>query len=208
MYKSNFDYWLDHRLPDDLRQRVTRSTQWPAATRNRTDSRSSFLALDWLVRTWLPAWLDLGMSSPREGSELRELEPIADPEAAQRAGLLVHDGRRRAEAQWKHDEYRIWILAGDTATTVLREVAEDAAANTGAIAFMEIARNAAPNLARDAAYAGAYPAGSAGARAAGRLGRGADEDAIRAAATAELASTVRRLQESACVLYREMVGQP
>jgi hypothetical protein len=27
MYESNFDYWLDHRLPDDLRQRVTRSTQ-------------------------------------------------------------------------------------------------------------------------------------------------------------------------------------
>lgn len=208
MHDSNLDYWLDHRLPDDLRQLVTRSTRGPAATRNTSDPRSGFLALDWLVRSWLPAWLELEMASPRDASELRELEPIADPVATRRAGLSVREVRRRAEARWQYDEHRIWILAGGTATEVLREVAEDAAADTGAVAYMEIAQNAAPDIARDAAYAGAYPAGSAGARAAERLGRGADEDAIRAAATAALAPTVRRLQESACALYREMVGQP
>jgi hypothetical protein len=205
---SMLDYWLNHRLPDDLRQRITTSTQGPAATRNRMGFRANFIALDWLVRTWLPAWLDLEMSLPEKATELRELAPIADSIAAERAGPVVRDARRHAEAQWKHDEYTIFIMSGDTATEVLREAAEEAAADTGAVAFMAIAGSAAPNIARDAAYTGAYPAASAAAAAAARLGRGAKESNIRAAATAALAPTVRRLQESACDLYRAMVAEP
>ena len=52
------------------------------------DETRGYLALDWLVRTHTPAWLDLaGLGA--EARSLRDLSRIVDMAAAQTAGPVV-----------------------------------------------------------------------------------------------------------------------
>ena len=61
------------------------------------DEARSYLALDWLIRTYTPAWLDLaGLTA--EATALRDLRRIVDTVTAQAAGLLVQDARSEASA--------------------------------------------------------------------------------------------------------------
>ena len=49
------------------------------------DQARSYLALDWLIRTYTPAWLELaGLTA--EAQELRDLRRIVDMVAAEAAG--------------------------------------------------------------------------------------------------------------------------
>ena len=63
------------------------------------DETRSYMALDWLIRTYTPAWLDLaGLSA--EAQKLRELRRIVDLVAAQQAGPVVREASERAYAAW------------------------------------------------------------------------------------------------------------
>lgn len=79
------------------------------------DETRSYLALDWLIRTYTPAWLDLaGLTA--EAQELRDLRRIVDLVAAQQAGPVVRAAQEKAAAAWD--------AAGDAARAALRPTVE------------------------------------------------------------------------------------
>ncbi len=81
------------------------------------DEARSYLALDWLIRTFTPAWLDLaGLNET--AAELRALRQIVDTAAAQAAGPLVREAQMKAAAG---------DAAGDAAWAAARDAAWDAA---------------------------------------------------------------------------------
>jgi hypothetical protein len=59
------------------------------------DEARSKAALDWLIRTWTPAWADLGETAT-EARQLRELDQIVDLATAERAGEVVRAAHRKA----------------------------------------------------------------------------------------------------------------
>ena len=105
------------------------------------DEARSYLALDWLIRTYTPAWLDLaGLTA--EAQELRDLRRIVDTVATESAGPVVHAAQEKAAAAGA----AAWAAAWDAA----RDAAGDAArAAAGAAAWA---------AAWDAAWAAAWDA--------------------------------------------------
>ena len=86
------------------------------------DNARSYLALDWLVRTYTPAWLDLaGMRE--DATELRERRRIADRTAAAAAQESIKAARQSAAAAWA----AAWAAAGDAALDAAWAAAGDAA---------------------------------------------------------------------------------
>ena len=91
------------------------------------DEARSYSALDWLIRTFTPAWLDLaGLSE--SAAELRGLRQIADLAAAQAAGPVVRDIKQKAAAAWgaawDAAGDAAWAAAGDAARAALRPTAD------------------------------------------------------------------------------------
>ena len=134
---------LNDCLPDDRRQELKRylpngqDTLAGTASDGKDETRSC-IALDWLIRTWTPAWLDLaGLTA--EATALRELRRVADSVAAQAAGPVVRQAREKSAAAW--------AAAGDAARDAARAAARDAA--------WAAARDAARDAAGDAAGAAA-----------------------------------------------------
>ncbi|HET6916871.1 MAG TPA: hypothetical protein VFH56_12345, partial [Acidimicrobiales bacterium] len=69
----------------------------PGTAGDGLDEARGYLALDWLVRTYTPAWLDLaGLTA--EAAELRGLRRIVDLVAAEAAGPVVRNTRTKAAA--------------------------------------------------------------------------------------------------------------
>lgn len=60
----------------------------PGTADDGADKRRAFMALDWMVRTWLPSWLDL-IPSEDAAPRLRALDRIVDDATANCARLLV-----------------------------------------------------------------------------------------------------------------------
>jgi hypothetical protein len=71
------------------------------------DEARSYLALDWLIRTYTPAWLDLANLSD-EAQALRDLRRIVDMASAEAAGPVVRAGRDKASAA----RAAAWAAAG------------------------------------------------------------------------------------------------
>jgi hypothetical protein len=139
---------LNDRWNDEQRQKLL-----PYAPRllntagDGQDVARFYLALDWLIRTYTPAWLDLA-GLGEVAAELRGLRRIADMAAAEAAGPVVRDGKRQADAAWD--------AASDAAQAAAREAASDAAWAAARTA----AWNAAWDAARDAARTAAWKAAS------------------------------------------------
>jgi hypothetical protein len=178
---------LNDALPDDRRQELKRylpngvSALAGTAGDGRDETRS-LMALDWLIRTYAPAWLDLaGLGA--EAAALRGHGRIGGLAAAQSVRRHVLAARDQAAAAWA----AAWDAARDAARAAARDAAWDAA---GAAAW-----DAAGAAAGDAAGAAAWDAAGA---AAG--------DAARAAAGERLAPIVASLQDSAITLYDVLIG--
>ena len=93
------------------------------------DNARSYLALDWLVRTYTPAWLDLaGMRE--DATELRERRRIADRTAAAAAQESIKAARQSAAAAWDAAWAAAGAAAGDAALAAARDAARDALAPT------------------------------------------------------------------------------
>ena len=153
------------------------------------DEARAYLALDWLVRTYAPEWLDVAGLTER-ARDLRDLPRIVDPASAQSAVPVAHAARQDAAAAW------------DAAWDAARAAAWDAA--------WDAARAAARDAAGDAARAAAWDAAWDAARAAaGDAAGDAAWDAARAAAGDaagdSLAPTVAALQASALDLLDRMI---
>jgi len=128
------------------------------------DEARSYLALDWLIRTYTPAWLDLAGLTV-EAQELRDLRRIVDMVTAEAAGPVVRNASDKAAAAY---------AAGAAARAAARVAARVAAGATGAAA--DAAARAAAGAAADAA---ARAAARAAADAAGGAADAAGESAWR-----------------------------
>jgi len=175
---TNFCISLNDRW--DTEQRQTLKPFIPRIVGTRDDGKDElrgYLALDWLIRTYTPAWLDLaGLTI--EAQELRSLRRIVDMGAAQNAGPLVRASRDKAAA------------AGDAAGDAAGAAAWDAARNAAGAAAWAAARNAAGAAAGAAAWDAAGNAAWA---------------AAWAAAGAALKPTVQTLQASTLDLLDRMI---
>ena len=151
----------------------------------------SLMALDWYLRTWLPAWFDLTESLAPHAKALRAMEQITDSNARD-AGKVVNAAR--AAARDAAGE-AAGAAAGAAAWAAARDAAWAAAWDAAGAAAMEAAGAAASAAAWDAAWAAARDAAGAATWAA-----------VGAAAKAKLALTVERLQDSAIDLLDRMLA--
>jgi hypothetical protein len=86
------------------------------------DEARSYLALDWLIRTYTPAFLDLaGLTA--EATELRNLRRIVGLVAAKDAGPVVRVAQKKAYAA----RDAAWAAAGAAAGAAAWDAARDAA---------------------------------------------------------------------------------
>lgn len=80
---------INDALPSDIRQRlVPLIPLLPGTAQDGHDEARGYLALDWLVRTYLPTWFDQS-DFMRMANELRHFGAIGDIEAAHRVGHIV-----------------------------------------------------------------------------------------------------------------------
>jgi hypothetical protein len=149
------------------------------------EQRRSLMALDWLIRTWLPTWLDLVPALAVHANAVRALPEMTDANAAA-AGIVVRAARAAARDAAGHGA---WAAAWDAAWDAAGHGAWDAA------------WDAAGAAAGAAAWAAA---GDAAGAAAGNAARAAARDAAGAAAAEHLRPTVLKLQESAQALFLRM----
>jgi hypothetical protein len=162
------------------------------------DVERAWMATDWLVREFCPAFLELVPSLASQAAKIRALPPLLGVAEANHAMGLVNVARKDAAAAW------------DAAWDAARDAAWDAAWDAARDAAWDAARDAARAAARDAAWDAARAAARA---AAWDAARDAAWDAARAAARAAawdaawdaVESTVTRLQVSALDLFDRML---
>ena len=147
------------------------------------EDRRALMAADWLIREFIPAWLELTPALKLHAEALR-----AHPEIADAAGFLSIAPILLAAQK---DTAAAWDAARAAAWDAARDAAWDAA--------LDAAWDAARAAARDAAWAAAW---AAARDAAGDAAWAAAWDAAWAA----LKSTTERLQISAHALYDRMIN--
>lgn len=135
---------LNDVLPDDRRQQLKPLIPRLVGTAgDGLDETRSYLALDWLVRTWTPTWLDLaGLTG--EAIALRGLRRIVDPGTAQDAGPVVRRARTASAVAWDAARAAVWDAVRDTSWGAVWDAAWDVA--------WDVAWDAAWDVARDAVW--------------------------------------------------------
>ena len=206
-------------LPDSKRQELKPLIPLLAGTAgDGMDTARSYLALDWLIRTYTPAWLDLaGLSE--EAETLRDFRRIVNNAAAKEAVPVVQRARNKANAAWNAARDAAWNAAWDAVWNAAGDAARDAVRNAARAAVWSAAGAAARDAARDAAWNAAWNAAwDAAWDAAGDAAWNAARDAVwdaagdaawnaaRDAAGKKIAPTVAQLQDSAIGLFREMIA--
>jgi hypothetical protein len=146
------------------------------ATTPEDEETCAWMATDWLIRVYTPAWLRLaGLTT--EAQALEGLARVVDSVTARNAQPTINRASAKAPAAWDAAWDAAWVAARDAARAAAWAAAWDAA---GAAA-----RDAAWAAARDAARAAAWAAAGAAAGAAARAAAwDAAGDAARAAARA------------------------
>ncbi|MGW9159604.1 hypothetical protein, partial [Microbacterium sp. NPDC055665] len=140
---GSFGRSLNDALPTDKRQELVPLIPRIIGTRgDGKDERRSYIALDWLIRTHLPTFLDLAL--PDEAAKVRALQPITDMATAEAAGPVVRAAGAAARVAAR-DAAR--VAAGVAAWDAARVAAGDAAR----VAAGDAARVAAGDAARVAA---------------------------------------------------------
>ncbi len=157
------------------------------------DEARSYLALDWLVRTYTPAWLDLaGLTT--EAQSLRDLRRIVDRVTTEAATLPINDAKTKASAAYSAAR----SAAGSAARSAAYSAARSAAYSAAGSAAYSAAGSAAYSAAGSAAYwAARWAAYSAAGSAA--------DSAAYSAAYSALKPTVTILQASALDLLDQMI---
>ena len=110
---------LNDVLDDDKRQLLKRYIPLlPGTAADGKDETRAYIALDWLIRTYTPAWLDVaGLSE--EAAALRDVRRIADVAAAAAAAPVIRRAADKSAAARG--------AAGDAAWDAARAAAWDAA---------------------------------------------------------------------------------
>jgi hypothetical protein len=193
---------LNDGLDDSTRQRLRPYlTRTIGTADDGLDDARAWMAMDWLIRTYTPAWLapaDLTDAAQR----LRSLPEVTTVEDLTAALEELSFARLRARGAWAGGRAAAWVAPWAAARFVARETAWATAAAAAWAAARARVGDIAGDRARAAARAAAGDAAGAMARAAGRrTTRAAAKDAARAA----LAPTLTQLQESAFALLNRML---
>ena len=167
-----------------------------------------FMAMDWIVRTYTPAWLRLaGLDTEADG--LQSLPEIADAATLRGAQQMLDAARKSASARAAAGDAAAGDAAGEVTwaavRAAVRAAAWDAAGTAAGVAAGVVAGVAAGVVAWDTVRVVAWDAAWAvAADAAGAVAVDAAR-AARDAAGAVLEPTKLALQDNAILLFRRMV---
>jgi hypothetical protein len=120
-----FGMRLNDCLPDETRQALVRylpngSDPLDGTASDGRDETRSYMALDWLIRTYLLRFLELSPRLAEHAAAVRALGRICDMESASAAGPVVRAAGDAAGAA-------AWAAARDAARAAARAAAEAAA---------------------------------------------------------------------------------
>jgi hypothetical protein len=193
---------LNDSLEDGPRQRLRPYlTRTIGTADDGVDEARSWMAMDWLIRAYAPAWLRVGgLDAPAQ--ELCSLAPVLDDHALKSALPLLERARRAAHDQRCAARSAPWAAARAAAREMAWGCAGAAAWAAARLAVGDIAGDRA----RAAARAAAADAAAVSARSALNggpppRGRAATKDAARVALT----PTVEMLRESVLGLLDRML---
>ncbi len=110
------------------------------------DERRGWMVTDWMVRTYLPAWLRLAKLED-QAAAVEALPELVDPATWQGMETTIGRVRKDAAAAWDAAGDAAWDAAWDAA----RDAARDAAWAAAGAAAWDAARAAARDAAGDAA---------------------------------------------------------
>jgi hypothetical protein len=198
---------LNDGLGDEPRQRLRPYlTRTIGTADDGLDRARAWMAMDWLIRVYTPAWLALAGLRDRSDA-LEALAPVIDEPTLHDALRMLEAARRRARsarAQAFADGSTARPAAWASALSAGLAGREAAWACAGAAAWAA-ARVAVGDLAGDRARAAARSAAGDAAAIAVRNARSADGRGDREAARAALAPTLATLTESAIDLLERML---
>jgi hypothetical protein len=168
------------------------------------DETRSWMALDWLIRTYAPTWLAAaGLTGPTH--QLADRAPVMNGSDLDEALVALKAARRDARAAWSSSlgaarpaAWTPWAAGRAAALEAAWGAAGAAAWAAARVAVGEIAGDRARAIARDIAGDAAATIARAARTAAGRA---AAKDAARHA----LAPTLETLQRSAFTLLDSML---
>ena len=147
-----FGMRLNDCLPDDTRQRLVRylpNGDDPLAGTEgdgREETRG-YIALDWLIRTYLLRFLELSPRLSAHAASVRKLPRIDSMETAEAAGVIVHAARDAArdaagDAAGAAAGDAAWAAAWDVARDAAGDAARAAARKKLALTQAELQRSA------------------------------------------------------------------
>jgi len=192
---------LNDGLEDEPRQRLRPYLSRTIGTAgDGLDTARAWMAMDWLIRVYTPAWLVLA-ELPEPAAALRSLSPVLDePSLHASMGAL-----RRAQADARARRCVVRTVPWDAA----RSAARDAAWSCAGAAAWAAARlgvgDIAGDHARDAARSAAADAAAAVAREAVGQSFDGGRAAAKACARAALAPTLAELRRSVLALLERML---
>jgi hypothetical protein len=196
---------LNDSLEDAPRQRLRAYLARTIGTaRDGLDEARSWMALDWLIRTYAPTWLtEAGLTESTR--RLAALPPVVDVPDLETALIALGLARAETRAAWsaalgaaRAAAWAPWAAG--------RAAAREAAWSSAGAAAWAAARVAVGDIAGDRARATAREiAGDAAATATREARAGAGRAAARDAARAALAPILEELQQSAFALLDRML---
>ena len=200
-----FGMRLNDALPDDRRQELRRylpngTSPLAGTAADGKDTARAWIAADWVIRTVVPAWLELaGLDSDAE--KLRQLPRVDGAEVARGARVTIRAAKDNAYAARTEAWKKIRAYADADAAAYAAAYAAAAAA-AAADAYAAAAAYADADA---AAYAAAYADAAAAAAADRRLMYDQVYKASREAAAARLAPVAAVVQDSAIALYDVLI---
>jgi len=196
---------LNDSLEDEPRQRLRPYLARTIGTADDgLDEARSWMALDWLVRTYAPTWLSAARLD-QAARRLAALPPVVDGSGLQSALVPLAFARRDARAAWSAALGAARAAAWAPWAAGRAAARETAWSSAGAPAWAA-ARVAVGDITGDRARAGAREIGGDAAATLVRATRAyAGRAAARDAARAALAPIVQQLQQSAFALLDRML---
>jgi hypothetical protein len=192
---------LDHEPRQRLRPYLTRTI---GTANDGLDTTRGWMAMDWLTRTYTPAWLHLA-GLAEWGERLEAAAAVTDAASLRPALALLEDARREARAA-RARAFRTPLPTGWAAALAAGMTGREAAWACAGAAAWAAARIGVGDIAGDRARAAARAAaGDAAAIAVRQSRQAARLSGARPAAQAALEPTLERLADSALVLLDGML---
>jgi hypothetical protein len=196
---------LNDSLEDEPRQRLRPYLARTIGTADDGfDETRAWLAMDWLIRTYAPAWLGAaGLTS--FGRRLSTLPPVLGSPELGPALAMLGAARRTTRTAWSHT-LRAGRAAAWSPWAVGRATARECAWSSAGAAAWAAARVAVGDISGDRARAAAREIGGDAAAIVARESRTrSSRTAAREAARTALAPTLDELQRSAFDLLDRML---